>query len=62
MPTESGVKIVVRDAGRWVERPANPADGNGYGLQLMHDLVDDLVIRPDDASGTEVIIRQRLTR
>ncbi|MPY96099.1 MAG: SpoIIE family protein phosphatase, partial [Acidimicrobiia bacterium] len=54
------VRITVRDAGRWVERPARP--GRGLGLDIMVALVDglDLGRGTGEAMGTTVTLRRRL--
>jgi anti-sigma regulatory factor (Ser/Thr protein kinase) len=47
------VRVIVRDQGRW--RPALPTPGRGYGLKLMTELMDAIVVRPDAVGGgTEI--------
>ena len=52
------IAIVVRDFGRWQEPVPGERDG-GFGLKLMHALMDDVEVRREP-EGTEVHLRRRL--
>ena len=51
------ISIVVRDFGRWQEPVQGEHDG-GFGLKLMHALMDDVEVRREP-EGTEVHMRRR---
>ena len=56
--TESDALCVqIRDHGRWREPPAGPRPmGQGLGVELMHRLIDCVLIRHDHR-GTNVLLR-----
>ena len=49
-------RAVVRDFGRWRERRG---DDRGRGLTIMHELMDDVEVKPGP-SGTTVRMRRRI--
>ena len=50
-------RAVVRDFGRWRERRG---DDRGRGLTIMHELMDDVDVKPG-TSGTTVRMRRRIS-
>lgn len=54
-PDEDGLRIEVRDGGRWRPPPADPGD-RGRGLPLMRAVSDDFTVH-EDATGTTVAFR-----
>jgi anti-sigma regulatory factor (Ser/Thr protein kinase) len=58
--TESGVTISVRDTGRWKDADPERGASGGHGLPLMRAFADELDIRAQQPSGTDVVIVRRL--
>jgi serine phosphatase RsbU (regulator of sigma subunit)/anti-sigma regulatory factor (Ser/Thr protein kinase)/anti-anti-sigma regulatory factor len=54
------VVVVVRDRGRWVERPAD-TERRGLGLAMVRGTVDHLDVAGGD-TGTTATVRHRLSR
>jgi PAS domain S-box-containing protein len=54
-----GVRMAVRDDGRWVEQATGPRPGRGRGLVLARALVDDLEISAT-GTGTTVHLTKRV--
>ena len=56
--TKDGVELTVRDSGSWRTRRTRGA--RGRGLALMRALADEVEIRSQAPTGTEVTIRRRI--
>jgi len=58
--TEGTVIVSIRDTGRWKDQARARDSGRGNGLRLMRAFADEVEVRGQEPSGTEVVIVREL--